>query len=239
MFKLRAVFVYALILLAACTNQPQSGNTNLTIGVTTNLSSYRSTIYHCAQASMQSVKVDALPLERLLQGEYNAILQIGQPEPDRVFPFQVGEASLVFIINPQNPLSQIKPSQLAAIFLGMLDDWQKLAPANFSSPRKINIWSYPVGDDVRRMVESVLLNGRQITPRGFNVPDEKAMIEAVNNDPAAIGFLLNIHPQSEIKSLQIVPAGKVTQAQPVIASFITVPEGYLKDLMVCLSKQGE
>jgi|GEM_PF-2977467 len=239
MFKLRVLLIFSLLLLAACTSQAQTGNTLLTIGVTTNLSSYRNVIYNCLLANKQSVRVDALPLETLLSGEYDAVLQVGQPDPDRVLPIQVGKVRLVFIINPQNPLTQMNSSQLAAILLGMVDDWQTVAPASFNVPTAIKVWSYTVGDDVRRMLESLLLDERQISLQSFIAPDAQAMAEAISKDPAAIGYLLDIHSQADVKSLQVFPSGAITQAQPVIVSFSAIPEGDLKDIMVCLSKQGE
>ncbi|MGB8251757.1 MAG: hypothetical protein WCF08_00965 [Anaerolineaceae bacterium] len=239
MFKLRALLISSLLLLVACASQAQTGNTVITIGVTTNLSSYRNAIYNCSLDIKQPVKADTLPLETLLSGEYDAVLQVGQPTPDRLLPLQVGEVRLVFIINPQNPLTQMNSSQLAAILLGMVDDWQMLAPSGFSTPTAIKVWSYPAGDDVRKMVESLLLEDRQITPRSFIAPDDQAMVEAISNDPAAIGYSLDINPRANVKSLPILPASAVVLAQPVIASFSAIPEGDLKDIMACLSKQGE
>ncbi len=121
----------------------------------------------------------------------------------------------------------------------MVDNWQTISPEDYAVPIGIRLWTYPVEDDIRQMVESILLEQRQITKQSTVAPDYQAMVEAVSNDPTAIGYVLDIHPRMEVKSLQIIPGSMATQAQPVIASFPAAPEGFLKDLIVCLSKLGK
>lgn len=239
MYKLKTILIiiFSWLFLVSCAGQEQTGNDILIIGLTPNLSSFGSSIYKCSPTIKPSVRVDALPLGSLLTEQYDTVIQVGLPDTGRIFPLQVGSVKLVFIINHQNPLTQLSSSEIEAILLGLVDDWHSIAPSGFSTPTTINLWSYPAGDDIKKMVELLLLDGRQITSRINTAPDSGAMTEAVNHDPAAIGYLLDINPQKDTKVLQINPSNGVSLEQPVIASFTTIPEGDLKVLMACLSKQ--
>jgi hypothetical protein len=239
MYKPAAILIAFVLFLTSCSDPATGGDDILKLGITPNLAFFQHEIYTCSAEMPGHVQVDVLPLNALISGEYTAIIHAGQSPRDSVFSTRVGNMKLRIIINPENPVSQIDPDDLAKILLGIQTDWQVLAPQNFPAPMPIHVWSYPAGDDIRGVVEGYFLEGRSITATSHLAPDSLAMLAAVLSDPSAIGFIVDDSYQSTGNTAPVDPKVVYTLELPILASFGSAPEGAIKELMVCLSKSGE
>jgi hypothetical protein len=239
MYKPAAILIAFVLFLTSCSSPSTGGDDILKLGITPNLAFFQHEIYTCSAEMPGHVQVDVLPLDALISGEYTAIIHAGQSPRDSVFSTRVGNMKLRIIINPENPVSQMDPDDLAKILLGSQTDWQVLAPQNFPAPMPIHVWSYPPGDDTRGIVEDFFLEGRSITATSHLAPDSLAMLAAVLNDPAAIGYLVEDTHQSTGNTAPVDPKVVYTLELPILASFGSAPEGAIKKLFVCLSNSGE
>ena len=239
MYKPVAILIVFVLFLTSCSGPATDSGNILKLGITPNLAFLQHEIYTCSAEMPGHVQVDVLPLDALISGEYTAIIHAGQSPQDSVFSTQVGNMKVEIIINPENPVSQLDPDDLAKILLGIQTDWQVFAPQNFSAPTPIHVWSYPSGDDIRGVVEEYLFDGRSITATSHLAPDSQAMLAAVLSDPSAIGFIVDDSHRSTGNTAPVDPKVVYTLERPILASFTSAPEGAIKELMVCLSKLGK
>jgi hypothetical protein len=239
MIKLVVPVILCAFLLSACSVPSNGTDDILKVVITPNLAPFKQEIHQCASDLPGHVFLVELPYNTLKFKDYAATIHAGQPPVNAAFSTQVGSIRLVFIINPDNPISQLDTAELASILLGIETDWQALFPSGFDAPNTIQVWSYPEGDDVRGLVEELLLNGRSMTATNWLAPDGQAMVEAVLGDPSAIGFIAEGTPHTGVSEVQIEPMNTINMTQPILASLPSTPEGAVKDLLTCLSQTGE
>ena len=239
MYRPAAILIAFAVILTSCSGPAAGSNDVLRLGITPNLAFFQPEVYNCAAEMPGHVQLKVLPLNALVAGEYAAIIHAGQPPQGSEFSTRVGSLKLHIILNPENPLSQLDPGDLAEILSGIQTDWQVISSQSFSAKMPIQVWSYPPGDDTRGVVEEVLLGGRSITGTTHLAPDSQAMLAAVLSDPAAIGFIVGDYLQSTGNTATVGPKVVYTLEGPILASFRSAPEGAIKELIICLSKSGE
>ncbi len=192
---LASLFALSLI-LSACTGPATEDRVTLRIGITPNLSILQPEVYHCASKLPIHLLLVEQPINALQIESYDALIHVGDPPEGASFSTQVGSMNLVILLNAGNPISILEPAVVKSILTGSITDWRAVSPGDFSESKAIQVWSYPEEDDVRQLMEHVLLNGRSISPSSRLVPDEQAMIDAVMSDPSAIGFITDYdHPK--------------------------------------------
>ncbi len=239
MYKPAALLIAIALLLVSCSASPSGSNDILRLGLTPNLAFLQGQIYTCSAGLPGHVQVEVSPADTLTYGKYTAIIHAGNTPRDTVFSTQVASLNLYVILNPGNPISTLERGDLAQILLGIESDWQALYPQSFPKPTPIHVWSYPPGDDIRAIVQDSLLDERLITAASYLAPDSQAMLAAVLNDPAAIGYLVEDGGQAENNRPAADAIIAYTLQAPVLASFGATPEGTIKELIFCLSKSGK
>ncbi|MBN2678294.1 MAG: hypothetical protein JXR32_09585 [Anaerolineaceae bacterium] len=230
--------VILLLYQSACADSPEVPDEWVNISITPNLVDYQSLIYDCAQATSLNIQTTVQPSPNLASGEYDVVIQIGQPSDEHSFHTQIGTVEIIFVINPSNPVTEVSQQELGAILLNMITDWHTISPQMHPMAFPIHVWNYPPGDDVREMIETTLLSGQSIT-QSHLAPDQSAMLEAILADPAAIGVILNEFPHESIKELAVQSILPLNFKQPVIASFAETPSGELQELTACLVNQAD
>jgi phosphate transport system substrate-binding protein len=155
------------------------------------------------------------------------------------FAAPVGYEQIVVIVNADNPLSRLSIDQLQVLFTGQLTQWDVLG----GSQQMAQVWSYPEGDDVRQVFDDAILGGQRLTTFAQLAPDPQAMLEAVSDDPAAIGYL----PERWLKdglnpNVRVLPLAQTladSLRQPILALAVTEPEGITRTLLLCLQGAAE
>jgi hypothetical protein len=238
MSRLLASLLAASLFLTACTGPVTEDLATLRIGITPNLSTLQPEIQRCAADLPVHLFLIELPLNALQIEDYDAIIHVGDPPKEAGFSTQVGSVKLVIILNAGNPISILEPSVVKSILTGTITDWQDVSPGDFSEPIAIQVWSFPEGDDVRQLMEQILLNGRSISSSNRLVPDEQAMIEAVMSDPSAIGFITDRTTPNGVHILDVEPSNAFNLPQPILASLPAKAQEAIKPLLICLSQTG-
>jgi len=238
MFRLSVHLILFLVILTACSNPSAGSFSTLEIGITPNLKPIGEEIYRCASGLPVHLLLVERPLNALAIEDYDAILHVGDPPTDAGFTTQIGSMRLVIILNPENPIPSLDFNLIRGILMGSLTDWQDVSPGDFPSPTPIQVWSYPAGDDVRLLLENVLLGGRSMSPLSRLVPDGRTMIAAVKMDPFAIGFITELTAQDGIRFIYTESSDTLNQSQPILASLSSKAEGEIALLLACLAEPG-
>jgi ABC-type phosphate transport system substrate-binding protein len=120
------------------------------------------------------------------------------------------------------------------LFAGQVNQWDAVG----GSPQSVQVWIFPEGDDARQLFDSVILDGYQLTTVAQLAPDPQAMLEAVSDDPAAIGYLprrwLKGNSGDKVRALPINQTLADSLRQPILALSGAEPEGAMRTLLICL-----
>jgi hypothetical protein len=239
MSRLLAFLFAVSLILAACTGPATEERATLRIGITPNLSGLQPEVHRCASTLPIHLFLVEQPINNLQVEDFDAVIHVGDPPKGASFSTQVGSMKLVIIFNINNPISILEPAVVKSILTGSITDWRDVSPGDFSESTPIRVWSYPEGDDVRQLIEHILLNGHSITPSGRLVPDEQAMIDAVMSNPSAIGFITDITTPNGVQILAVEHSDGFTLPQPILASLSAKAQEAIKPLLVCLSQRGD
>jgi DNA-binding transcriptional LysR family regulator len=148
----------------------------------------------------------------------------------------LAEMDLVLITHPQNPVIELSPQALRAIWTGKSTNWEDFGGT--ASP--IQVWTYSPGNALRTTFDAAILPGEQTTSQAWLAPDPGAMLEAVSADPAAIGYLpaswLETAPgELTTNLLPLTLPNEISSSlqQPVLALTENAPEGILSTVLLC------
>ncbi|MEM7642165.1 MAG: phosphate ABC transporter substrate-binding/OmpA family protein [Pseudomonadota bacterium] len=95
--------------------------------------------------------------------------------------------SLVVIVHPNNPIESLTTDQLADIFSGVITDWSDLG----LEAAPIQVIGRPEESGTQAVFNSFIFDDAQVplAPDALILNDNVAMAAAVNDNPAAIGFV--------------------------------------------------
>jgi len=110
-------------------------------------------------------------------------LQLGGEIPARSDVYQIGEESIKFIINADNPTDELSTDELLAIYTGQQMRWY------FSNRPEIELWSYPDEDTLRTWLETMLPGMPRLSSQAHIASDPQAILESVSANPGAIGYV--------------------------------------------------
>lgn len=119
--------------------------------------------------------------------------EIQQAEKKGAEPLEIHVANdgIVVAVNPANPVNQLTIKQLSDIFTGKIDNWQALGGAD----QKIVALSRERNSGTHIFfLEHVIKLGDKKNPNEFEpsvlmMPSSQAIIEEINANPAAIGYI--------------------------------------------------
>jgi ABC-type phosphate transport system substrate-binding protein len=185
------------------------------------------------------------PADRLNPGRVDFALRFGpQPGPAQNTPFPFFAAVLstdevVLAVNSTNPVISLTSQLIGAIFSGQVTQWndldsQKVTPLPTETGLAIQVWSYPPGDDVRQVFDKAFMQGKTPAGQTYLAPDSSAMLEALAQNPGAVGYLLKSQLNSEVRSVRVNGIPSSNLAQPILALSLKEPEGYARQLLLCL-----
>jgi len=166
------------------------------------------------------------------------MLELGDPPPPAgaLYLSQVGWEQLAVVVNQGNELSQLTSADLRAIFAGQTLKWDA------GVGQLIQVWVLPDGDPIRRIFDQAVLPSQLLAPEARLAPDPNAMLEAISEDIAAVGYLpeslLNTGDPAQAVKVKIIPLDEKLSAEfhlPVIAATGSEPQGLMRELVACLT----
>jgi hypothetical protein len=164
-------------------------------------------------------------------------LELGEPVQmeNNSYLTQIGREQIEVIVNQDNNLSELSTSDLRSIFSGKLTRWDS------DSGQPIQVWVFPVEESIRKYFDRAVLQSHLLSSDAMLAPDPDAMLQAVSNDPNAIGYLpgsiistSDLSVGSKVKIIQIEETLQSELNQPVISITPNEPVGLMRELLVCL-----
>lgn len=197
-FARRLFWLLACGLVIGCSGQPAppptlpapTAPTLLQIGVTSSarpLIALIEAVY--AQENPQaellfvSANSDTLTTD-LANGQLDAILVHHIVEGETRYFNPVALDGLVFITHPDNPVQTLTSAEVQAIFNGRITNWQSLGGADAA----IVLLSREQGSGLRTLLRQQIMAEQRISPNALLEAGNEAMLTAVANNPAAIGY---------------------------------------------------
>ena len=169
------------------------------------------------------------------------VLQIGYSPfiSGTVYASQIGWEQIAVIVNNNNPTARLSTEEIQAIFSGQVSSWAD------GSGDPIQVWVFPLGDPIRAIFISGVMNGIRITSQAMLAPDPGAMLDAITKDVNAIGLIpesilstMDTTTVEKVHILQLDPTLKDYLRQPITALTPDEPQGVLRELFICLEGNG-
>ena len=185
----------------------------------------------------------------LANGQLDAILVHHIVEGETRYFNPVALDGLVFITHPDNPVQTLTNAEVQAIFNGRITNWQSVGGAD----EAIVLLSREQGAGLRTLLRQQIMAEQRISPNALLESGNKAMLTAVAENPAAIGYssMGSASQLAGVKILQIdgrsaTPATTTDQTYPLTTPlyFLTAaeaePTGELRAFLAWLqSDEGQ
>ncbi|MCJ7695038.1 MAG: substrate-binding domain-containing protein [Anaerolineaceae bacterium] len=189
--------------------------------------------------SETALKVDILPYEYLDHDKANLIIRLGKKEPEDQTLSILGYETINFIVNSQNPLTQISTQSIRGILEGSLTNWDQLLElktGDFAFDQEIILFSYGEGNDLNRIFTIAFLENSTLTKTAWYSASLEVMLDSVEKKPGAIGYILESQMSGSIISLGISDTKLLIEnlEQPVLAITQSEPGVPLRQLLLCL-----
>src|SRR5574340_12162 len=222
-------------LLAGCQGQVETTPQPiipLEVQITPALDWLRPTMAACAVENPDlSLTVDSTNLADQTLETADVLLRWTDTNADQGETFKLGEDRLAVIVNPDNPLQEIEISQLAAVYSGSILDWSGFQQGASGA---IQPWVYPSGDDVQALFDKNVLPFDELIGTASLAPDPQTLLEAVGDDPLAIGLVPARWLDSTVKAIKITGTAEKDWTLPILAVTSDDPAGPVRDWLLCV-----
>jgi len=210
----RLIWLLVLLTAFACNNQPappptlpaETSPTLLQIGVTSGADAIVpliETVYaqENSQVELQFVPANSTALvDDLANGLLDAVLLHHIPEGNQRYFNPIALDGLVIIVHPNNPVQTLTSAEVQAIFNGRLTNWQSVGGAD----QEIVLLSREQGSGLRTLLRQQIMAEQRISPNALLQTGNEAILTAVANNPAAIGYSsMSSASQAPVKMLQL------------------------------------
>jgi phosphate transport system substrate-binding protein len=114
--------------------------------------------------------------------------------------YLVARDGIAVVVNPSNPITDLKPRQLAKIFEGEITKWHEVSEHGEGN---IVVVERDAKSHTRRSFEDLVMPGADAMPGARVAANAGELIDIVKSTPGAIGYL-SLHKMSPaVKALQI------------------------------------
>lgn len=108
-------------------------------------------------------------------------------DPKGLVFYPIAKYGICVVTAPSNPLSNLTPAQVVSIFTGKTRSWSQVPGATATGT--IDLISRTSVAGVLTSFQTLLLEGKKVSPLASETASEGLMRTAVSKDPQAIGFL--------------------------------------------------
>jgi DNA-binding transcriptional LysR family regulator len=163
---------------------------------------------------------------------YDLFIRLGEPDETLPFAAPIGIERVVVVLNASNPLATINAKEIEDIFSGRLSRWSDIkGPA-----QPIQVWTYPEGYATKQAFDQAFMSGSDITSNAMLTPNAAAMLEAISNDPNAIGFIPRAWSDESVKVVRVDHQMMDGLHIPLLAISVKKPVGAAANLLYCLQQ---
>ena len=168
-------------------------------------------------------------------------IQLGDKLPTSAYATQLGKVNIVWISHAGSSIHRLTYQQLADLYQGNASISE--SSGSIRSP-KIDLWLYPIGSELAEFLFTQIRVPNQVIAAAYLAPDPEAMLQAVSENPQAIGYI----PESWLQQNPIdlsVQEIQITSSQaddfiPEIQVFAVAPsepKSLGRQALLCLKDQ--
>ena len=99
-------------------------------------------------------------------------------------PQMIGSYGVAIIVNAANPVKNLKPAQVRALFNGRVTNWSKVR----SAAAPVNLYVLGTNTGARAGFQDLAMRGDAYAATANALPDYASIVAAVAKDPNAIGY---------------------------------------------------
>ncbi|MBX3037575.1 MAG: hypothetical protein KF758_11755 [Anaerolineales bacterium] len=197
------LFLLSFFLISCSPTQSNTQTQIITINYSPFIESQMNEVYACANDLSIILKVaDKSP---------EITFRFGEPDILLNHAYQVGEEEIIIVTNSQSELQMLS-----------LNEVQNL----FTSGE--NIWVYSSDSEMQRVFDQTAMQGRSVSSFANVAPNPNIMIQMLEENPDAVGFIPKSLLNQNLKEIYSVGVF------PVLALTETEPQGAVKSLIGCL-----
>jgi hypothetical protein len=148
--------------------------------------------------------------------------------------FQLADDQLVIIVNQENPVDELTADQLINLFSGRIEEWSEIS--EYQQP--VMVWTFPDENQLGIAFQSAVLEGADYSLLSYFAPTPAEMLEAIKEQPGAIGFIPRSWLDSEISAIEVDRETSMRLTRPLLALTSLNPRGAALILIDCL-QSGE
>jgi len=172
----------------------------------------------------------------------------GPPAVTPKLAYQVGNETLVVIVNPLNPLKSIPIDLVSEIYSGQLQTWGNLfekCPDCFETSivseladQAIVTYSYSINQEPQLLfIDKILGRSSGISKPGIRVPSSLAMVSSIEQESNAIGFAASRFANEKVKLVAITDVDSTSfLSSPILAIMNQEPSSTLQNWISCIQK---
>lgn len=108
-------------------------------------------------------------------------------DPKGLVFYPIAKYGICVVTAPSNPLANLTAAEVVSIFTGKTRSWSQVPGA--SATGAIDLISRTSVAGVLTSFQTLLLEGKKVSPLASEQPSEGLLRQAVSKDPGAIGFL--------------------------------------------------
>jgi undecaprenyl-diphosphatase len=198
------------------------------------------TLQQCATRNNIGLDFHRMSADNFDPGASDFSLRWGAPESISGYSAVLGYDEWTIIVNPLNPLTSLTQSQLGGIYSGQVTLWSDLLPLDCPDcpalEGEIHAWMYPPGDDSLEILENEILRQPVTAPLVTLAPSPIAMLQAIREDPQALGFIPRRALDASVKTLEIPDVPLEILTHPILVLTSAEPAGTMKSMLLCLQE---
>lgn len=205
-----SLILFLLFLSACAPSTPLAAPQVVTVYSTPSAQPWLDPLYVCAQPSIVVSRVDD-------SSAADIVLRVGEPEFLASPAYQIDMEEILIVTHRQSPVQNLTLEEARALFAGQGDP-------------SVQVWVYALEEDVQRVFDQVVMDGRSITPSARVAVNMQQMSDTLVNEPNTVGILpryWKVGDSREVFSVATVPVLAMTNSGPL---------GAIKELIACLQK---
>ncbi len=232
----------ALLLASACSVAPieapvQPTAQAVVVSITPAAAGWGRSIRDCAAAHPEAgLFLIETPAPALDPMKADLLIRLGEPGQAEWYAAQIGQEEITMIAHPDLAGIHISAANLAGLMSGEITNWNRLQGPD----QGVQVWTYPKGDELRQALDAAVKT--KVTADANLAPDPQAMLDAVSQNPGAIGYApaswLKDQPETAVQRLDVDPELSAALHLPVLALSAAEPQGLPRALLICMQKNS-
>ena len=149
--------------------------------------------------------------------EADISLRLGEPGFAPASAYQIDTEEILIVTHRQSPVQNMTGDEVRELFTR-------------GSDPSVQVWVYAAGEDVERVFEQAVMQGRSVTSLARLASSPQHMSDTLNNEPNAVGILPRHWKVGDSRIVYTIPD------VPVLVVVREEPQGAVQKILSCMQK---